>query len=225
MLPTVTLSTAMSALPRFALAALLVLPLAACGGGADDVDGEIQDTGEPGVFGRMGELQNAVEQIEEAASRPPAEPVNFRQLRDLLPASLDGVPQTEVEGSTEGAMGFSISQVEARYAAEGGGAFEIQVMDYGAVPSAGMMGLGWTMADVDRETGDGYEKTVTLGGHRGYRQYDAAARDGELSLFVADRFLVTVSGSDVEDDQVEAALRAVDLAALAALRDEGRADV
>ncbi len=210
---------------RLLLAALLVLPLAACGGGADDVDGDIEDTGEPGVFGRMGELKNAVAEIEEAASRPPAEPVNFRQLRDLLPASLAGMEQTEIEGATEGAMGFSISQAEARYAApDGDGSFTIQVMDYGAVPSAGMMGLGWTMADVDRETGDGYEKTIALGGHRGYRQYDTAAQDGELSLLVADRFLVTVSGSDVEDDQVEAALRAVDLAALAAMRDEGRAE-
>ena len=205
------------------LAALLTLPLAACGGDADAMDGEIEDTGEPGVLGRMGELKNAVEQIEEAASRPPAEPVNFRLLRDLLPASVAGMAQTEVEGATEGAMGFSVSQAQARYApAEGDGSFEIHVMDYGAVPSAGMMGLGWTMADVDRETSDGYEKTITLGGHRGYRQYDTAARDGELSLFVAERFLVTVSGSDVGDDQIEAALRAVDLAALAALRDEGR---
>ena len=206
------------------LAALLTLPLAACGGDADVMDGEIEDTGEPGVFGRMGELKNAVEQIEEAAARPPAEPVNFRQLRDLLPASLAGMAQTEVEGATEGAMGFSVSQVEARYAADGAGSFSVQIMDYGAVPSAGMMGLGWTMADVDRETSDGYEKTITLGGHRGYRTYDTAARDGELSLFVADRFLVTVSGSDVGDDQIEAALRAVDLAALAAMRDEGRAE-
>ena len=210
---------------RAILAALLVLPLAACGGDPDAVDGEIEDTGEPGVFGRMGELKNAVEHLEEAANRPPADPVNFRQLRDLLPASLAGMERTGVEGATEGAMGFSVSQAEARYASpEGTGSFDIQIADYGAVPSAGMMGLGWTMADVDRETTDGYEKTVTLGGHRGYRSYDAAARDGELSLFVADRFLVTVSGSDVGDDQIEAALRAVDLAALAAMRDEGRAD-
>lgn len=206
------------------LTALLVFPLAACGGdAADAVDGEVEETGEPGVFGRVGELQDAAERMQEAAERAPAEPVNFRQLRDALPEDLDGMERTNVEGATQGAMGFSVSQAEATFEGDGGH-IEISISDLGALPSMGLMGFGWTMADIDRETSTGYERTVTLGDNRGYREYDTATRDGEFSLAVAERFIVSVTGNDVDDAALEAALRAVDLRALAALRDEGRPD-
>ena len=198
------------------------MPLAACGGGDDDFDGETEETGEPGMMGRLQEVQGAMEKMQEAAERPPAEPVNVRELRALLPESLDGMERTNAEGATQGAMGFSISEAEATY--KGDGEIDIKISDLGALPSLGMMGLGWTMADVDRETNSGYEPTLTLGGQRGYRKYDSETRDGEFSLAVAERFLVAVEGDNVDDDRIEAALRAVDLAALADMRDEGRPD-
>ncbi len=203
-------------------AALLAVPLGACGGDdSGDFDDAVEETGQPGALGRMQEMQGAMERMQESAERPPAEPVNFRQLRDLLPESLDGMERTNVEGATQGAMGFSVSEAEATY--EGGESeIDIKITDLGAMPSLGMMGLGWTMADVDRETNTGYERTVTLGGHRGFRKYDSETRDGEFSLVVAERFLVAVEGDDVDDARLEEALRAVDLAALAAMRDEGR---
>jgi len=212
---------------RPTLALLLALSLAACGGGGDggDFDGEVEETGEPGVLGRMGELQEAAEQMQQAAERPPAaEPVNFRTLRDLLPADVDGVAQGEVEGATDGAMGFSISRVEATYPGDDGAEIQINILDYGALPTMGMMGLGWTLADIDRESGSTYERTVAFGGERGFRKYDSDTRRGEFSLSVADRFHVQVTGRDVDDAALEAALRAVDLSGLAALRDEGRPD-
>ena len=206
-----------------ALLAALFLPLSACGGDGGDFDGDVEETGEPGVFGRLGEMQSAVEKIQESAERPPAEPVNFRTLRELLPAEAAGLAQAEVEGSTDGAMGFSVSQVEATYG-EGDATIDVGIMDYGAIPSMAMMGLGWTMADIDRESGSTYERTVRFGGERGYRTYDSDGRAGEFSLVVADRFVVQVEGRGVEDDDLEAALRAVDLSGLADLRDEGRPD-
>ena len=145
-------------------------------------------------------------------------------LRELLPASVAGLDQGEVEGATDGAMGFSISRVEAAYPGAEGAQIDISVMDYGAIPSMAMMGLGWTMADIDRESGATYERTVAFGGQRGFRSYDADARSGEFSLIVGDRFHVEVTGTGVSDDDLEAALRAVDLSGLAALRDEGRPD-
>ncbi len=204
------------------LLAALALPLAACGSD-DPADDAIEETGEPGVLGRLGEMQNAVEQMQEAAERPPAEPVNFRTLRELLPEEAAGLAQGEVEGSTDGAMGFSISRVEAVYGADDT-RIDLGIMDYGAIPSMAMMGLGWTMADLDRESGTTYERTVSMGGRRGYRTYDSERRSGEFSLIVGDRFHVEVTGTGVDDADLEAALRAVDLAGLEALRDEGRPD-
>jgi len=211
---------------RLAFALALTFSLTACGGGGndDDFDGDVEEASETGVLGRMGQMRDAMEQMQEQADRPPAEPINFRELREHLPAEIDGIAQGETEGSTDGFGGFSISKAGAEYTADDNRKFDVTITDLGALPSAAMFGLGWTMADIDRESGTTSERTVTLGGNRGYRKYDAEARDGEFSLFVADRFHVQVKGSGVDEDAIEAALRSVDLAGLAARRDEGRPD-
>lgn len=210
------------------LASAALLTLSACGGDdtSDASDAAIEDTGEPGMIGRARGMAEAARQMQEAAERPPADPVNFRVLRDLLPESVGGMARTNAEGSTNAAMGFSISEAEATYTgaeAEGGTPeITIKITDLGAVPSMAMMGMAWTLAEIDRETSDGYEKTITMGSNKGYRKYNTADRSGEFNLSVAERFLVAVTGRHVEDADLEAALRAVDLGALTGMRDEGR---
>ena len=213
--------------PLLILAAL-ALPLAACGGAGDAAvaDAEVEDTGQPGVLGQLGQMQDAAEQMQAAAERPPADPVNFRVLRDQLPEAIDGMERTNAEGATQSAMGFTISEATATYSGPASDAgtpeLTLKIADYGAMPSVALMGMAWTMTDVDRETSTGYEKTVQMAGHRGYRTYDTESRRGEFSLSVAERFLVQVTGQNVDDAQVERALRAVNVDALAAMRDEGR---
>ena len=208
---------------RLLLAAplLVAVPLTGCGGSSDDYDGEVEETGATSVFGGARDMMNAVEEMEERANQAPAEPVDFRRLRDALPASVAGMEQSNAEGAKQGSMGFSVSEASADYA-DGDAQIDVKITDMGAVPALGMMGAAWTMTDVDRETATGYEKTVRLGESKGYRKYDTESRRGEFSLVVADRFLVNVNGRGVDDDVLEDALRAVDLRALAAMRDEGR---
>ncbi|MEM1118328.1 MAG: transposase [Bacteroidota bacterium] len=207
------------------LLGLIALPLAGCGG--DDASSEdIEDTGESGIFGQLQNMAEAAEEMQAAAERPPAEPVNFRELRETLPEALDGMERTNAEGATQGTMGFTISEAEATYeTAEGEAEIDISVMDYGAVPTFGMMGaFAWAATEIDRETSTGYEKTIRMGENKGYREYDTERQSGQFSLFVAERFVVQVDGENVTDDQIEAALRAVDLDALEGMRDSGRPD-
>ncbi len=188
-------------------AAACVAPLTACGG--SEGGGDVPDGTTEGVSGVDG---------------APAEPVNARALRDLLPASLDGMERTAIEGATQSAMGTSISEATATYEGEEG-TIDLTITDLGAMPSFEMMGIAWATQDMDRETSTGYERTVPFAGHRGYRAYDTEAQEGEFTLIVDDRFLIEVEGDGVRDDQLEAALQSLDLQALTALRDEGRMDV
>ena len=87
---------------RFApLALALALPLAACGGGDDNE--------EPGFFEQAGQMADAAqgmaemaEQMQEQAELGPAEAVDFRVLRDMLPESAGGLPRSGQEGSRQG---------------------------------------------------------------------------------------------------------------------------
>ena len=63
----------------------------------------------------------------------------------------------------------------------------------------------WTMfltAGYERETQDGYEKSLNLDGHPGFERWDSGSKDGELNLVVAKRFLVTIDGRNISDTKV-----------------------
>ena len=210
----------------FLLLLALALPLAACGGdsGSDDVE----ETGAPST--RLGQamqgmdaIKEMAQQAEEAQNTAPAEPLNHRVLLEMLPEEAAGMPRTETEGQTQNMGAFALSTREATYQTEDEpGQIEIKIADYGAFPAVGMFGLGWAVVDMDKETSTGYERTITYQGHRGYRKYDTESRRGELSALVGKRYLVQVSGRDVDDEQLEAALKAVDTRRLDQMKDEGR---
>ena len=151
-----------------------------------------------------------------------ADPVDFRRLKELLPERAAGLRRTSHTGERTGAMGMTFSQAEADYEGDGGARAEVSLMDLAGVPTFGMLGFAWTMAEMDRETDTGYERTMEYGGYRGYEKYDRSDRSGQLQLIVADRFMVEVSGDDLDEGQFKAVVDDLDLKALERLRNEGR---
>ncbi|MFN3598089.1 MAG: hypothetical protein ACK41D_12575 [Rubricoccaceae bacterium] len=213
---------------RLTLLVLLVpVTLVACG---NTDDPEADDAGRPGltdIVRGATQAQSALEQLAARAEQPPAEPVDFRVLRDRLPGAVAGLERTDVQGARQGAMGFTVSEATATYAGpdgdDGPPTLVLKIQDLGGAQMALMMGLAWTMAEVDRETSTGFERTMRLDGHPGYEEHDAAARTGKVQVLVADRFLVEAQGRLLESDALRAAVRSVNLAALEQMRDEGRA--
>lgn len=202
---------------------LFVFPLAACGG-ADD--GPTADDGPLSGLQRMGEAAEEMERAQREG-RPPAEPVDFRQLRELLPEDVAGLPRTSIEGAREGFSGMNVAHATAEYegaAAADGPAprLELKVTDLSGVAMAAMMGAAWTMASVDRESERDYERTTRLSGHPAFEKYDREDRSGDFQVLVADRFLVQATGRGLSDDQLRDALRAVDFRALERMRDAGQ---
>src|SRR5690606_34951503 len=121
--------------------------------------------------------------------------------RDLLPEEAGGMRRTSISSESQNAMGFAVSQAEAAYEGDEGSA-DVKVMDMGNFPGIAMMGLGWAMGEMDRESDQGFERTMRYRGHRGYEKYDNRSRRGELQVLVADRFLVEVDGRNVDFDQI-----------------------
>ncbi|GAB2780021.1 hypothetical protein GCM10027275_24440 [Rhabdobacter roseus] len=164
-------------------------------------------------------IQKMAEKAEDMQKNGPVEPVDFRKLKEFLPTEAGGLPRTEASGEKNGAMGFSLSQAEGKYSdANGESTIDIDLLDTGGIGGMAMMGMAaWALAEVDKETARGYEKTTKIDGHKAFEKYNTEDKSGELNVLVGDRFIVNVKGYNVTMDQLKGSLSDIDLKKLKGL--------
>ena len=150
--------------------------------------------------------------------------VDFRKLKELLPEELDGMKRTNAKGERTNAMGVNISQSEGNYKTEDGEQnIKITIIDFGSMKGlTGMALFAWTMADIDKESDDGYEKTTEFKGYKAFEKYNTTNKSGELEVLVGERFMVKGEGRGVDMDAIHDALGEVDLDTLEGMKDEGK---
>jgi hypothetical protein len=175
--------------------AVMLLSVAACGGDAPPAE-EAPAT----VADAMQQMQGAMEQM--AASSENVVLVPAEQLQNRLPTSVDGMDRVDTERSQGGAMGFNMSTATARYEDAGGRTLSITITDVGKAGLLAGLGAAWSMVDVDRVTSDGYERTVTINGNRGFEteRKSGDMMERELSVIAGNRLMVQLDGSNVPMD-------------------------
>lgn len=169
----------------------------------------------------LGDAMSKMQQEAERQKNFKVEPVDFRKLRDLLPEAVGGLERSEMEGQKQGMMGMTVSSAEASYTGEDRRRVTVKITDMGGVTGLALLGYGWALAEMDKESSSGYERTTTYKGHRAHEKYNSDQRRGEMQALVADRFVVEVTGRDVEMETVKEAMSAVDLGTLEGMKDEG----
>ncbi|MBE9465395.1 hypothetical protein ACFP1I_22850 [Dyadobacter subterraneus] len=202
---------------RFILSLSLVsvLFLSACGGKKEAEEEKEKEAPANAVEA----LQQFANKAKTMHNKEAVDPVDFRKLKELLPEKAEGLNRTEATGEKNGAMGFTISQAEARYSGDGDASAHVEIFDTGGVAGISTMALAaWSMADIDKETATGYEKTTKREGYKGYEKYDNQNKSGELNVLVADRFVVNVNGNNLSVDQLKSILGAIDLDKLSGLK-------
>jgi hypothetical protein len=146
------------------------------------------------------------------------DPIDFRKLKDVFPESLAGLKRDKTSGEKNSAMGMSVSTAEARYGGDAEKTITLKITDMGGMQGVARMAhLGWSMAEVDRETDTGYEKTVTVAGNKGLETYDRDDKSGKVQLLVAQRFMVEARLHGVEPDAIQTLAKELPLDQLAAL--------
>ena len=147
-----------------------------------------------------------------AQTRPATQPADFRQLKDLLPDAIGGLRQTSADGATTSAGGDAagVTSASADYSGAEDRAdapqIRVQIVDYAAAPQ---IAAGIAAA---------HERKLDLRGHPAGEQYDPQSKSGELVIFVADRFIVTVSTTNVPAEQIVKLGESLPLDELAALK-------
>jgi hypothetical protein len=166
---------------------------------------------------KMKEVQKSMEEGKKH------EVVDFRELKALLPESIGDLKRESAQGEKNGTMGFTISHAEANYSNEEGSQnIDIEITDLtGASGLAGLAAWGWTMAEIDKETETGYEKTTKYKGHKAYEKYDNQYQDGSFEVLVSGRYMVSVEGNGVPMEIVKNAMDEIDIGKLEAMKDAG----
>jgi hypothetical protein len=146
--------------------------------------------------------------------------VDFKTLEGMLPASLPGMKRTQAQGENQGAVGVKTSTAKADYADNNGAGVHIEIADISGV--SGLMDLaGGLIQNTTSESDSGFEKDVALGGRTVHEKYDARNKQGDLSIVLAKRFSVEVSGNGVAMPALEQSLSQIDLARLESMKDAG----
>lgn len=201
--------------------------LVGCGKSAEQKKMEemAQQAGEAGKALQQGAqgMTEALKGLGDASNNgAKVEPVDFRELKALLPEKIGAMAREGAEGEKVAAMGVHVSEAHANYASTDGGSITVKISDLGNVSGlVGMATMAWAFADVDKETENGYEKTTTFNGHKAFEKYDNQGRSGELNILVEKRFVVTIEGSDIEMSALKEAARSIDFGKLASMKNAG----
>jgi hypothetical protein len=143
------------------------------------------------------------------------------RIKTFLPETLGGLKRVELSAERNGALGMQVAEARARYADDSGSrTLRLEITDMGS--ARGLMALANAAnVEVDRQTQTGYEKTYRQNGNMISEQWDSASKHGEYGALIAERFNVKITGDGADIDALKAAFGGVDLAGLAALKDEG----
>ncbi|HEX4944813.1 MAG TPA: hypothetical protein VFV55_10695 [Usitatibacteraceae bacterium] len=215
---------------RWIALAIAALALSACGKDeppkpvdpASKVEQATRQMGEATRQGDVHQVGEAMKQMGEAlAGSVKVEPVDFRTLKELLPASIAGLKRVNAEGSRTNVVGIASSRAEATYEDGKGGRVILEIKDMGTLSGVTAMATAWVNVEIDKDGDTGYERTTTVGGRKAYERYDKAKRSGELDVIVAGRFIVGARATGVEMKVFKEAVARLDLAKLEALKQQG----
>jgi hypothetical protein len=127
-------------------------------------------------------------------------PVHFKQLQGFLPKiDIAGFTKGKPGGQTSTAMGMSTSEATLEYT-KGEETIEVKISDMAGVPFAAVGASMMGMTEFENQTENGYEKSVKIQGFPGTEKVETGEyKSAEISLVVANRFMVELKGNGMSD--------------------------
>ena len=155
------------------------------------------------------------------APPPPDAPdvVDYHKLLPLLPDAPAGWTADEPEGSTSEVGGFTLTNVHRDYkkgAGDNAPTAAISILDSAANPEyATATTAAW---NYNSETLEGYSKSITVEGNRGFEAYETERKHGSLWLMVAKRYFVQVELTGQDPKELQVWVKRLDLKKLAEIK-------
>lgn len=185
--------------------------------GDSAVDGQMTIPGVGTVD--LGKLDAAGKKMEEAARKmedaaktgAPTVTLSPSALQALLPERIGRFERTEIESA--GMAGGA--QASARYQA-GDDDMKVEIIDMAAMGAMTGIGAAFNVQS-NRETATGYERTQTVDGQLVNESWDKESRDGKYATSIANRFMLSASGTVANIDELKSAVQTIGPEKLAAM--------
>jgi hypothetical protein len=145
----------------------------------------------------------------------PVPPVSFKTLIDYLPKELGGMKASEPEGETTTAGEWQYSQANVRFTGVEGRSAEAGVSDFAHIS---MLYLPFQMAlkmKVSQESTRGYSRSIDFDGFPALEEWNKDDKRSELTVLVADRFVVSAKMRGGEEGAARQIVEKMDLKGLA----------
>src|SRR6266550_6222665 len=155
------------------------------------------------------------------APPPPDAPdvVDFSKLLPLLPDAPPGWTADKPEGSTSDVGGFKLTNVHRDYRkgeGDNGPTTSISILDSAANPDyVEATTAAWSFST---SSPDGYSKSVTIDGNRGFETFENEGKHGTLWLMVAKRYFVQIETKDKDYAELQEWAKRVELKKLAEIK-------
>ena len=187
--------------------------LAACGG----------DKGPGSKDNPVSQLTSAVSQMEKmtqgmaaTANRKPVPPVSFKVLIDYLPDEVEGMKANPPKGETTTMGEWQYSQAETRYRDEDGKKnAKVELFDYAHIPMLYAPFQMMMNMNMSKESTEGYERSTKIGGFPAHEKWQSGDERSEVTVLVADRFVVTTTTRGLGEDSARKIAESIDLKGLA----------
>jgi hypothetical protein len=169
-------------------------------------------SGQPGLDQAqqgMQQMMEGLQQMQQAQTTP----VDYQVLEGFVP-EFSGWERSEVTGQQVKSV-VSVSNASATYT-NGGASLELEITDTSLSQLLLAPFTMMTQVGYEEVSDEGYTRAITLAGYPGFEKWENAGGDAEVSLLVANRFIVRAEGSGLENTEPARQLvQAVDLATLA----------
>lgn len=166
--------------------------------------------------GDEGSININIDDVKEGLSKikingEEVEVLDFRKLKELLPKKIAGMKRTDIEGQKAGFSGLKTSVANATYEGDDGERIEVTLMDSGGIGFAIGSMAAWSEIEIDKESKNGYERTLEMEGHKAFESYDRETKDGSFAVIVENRIIYSIDGHHVSERTMSKARKAVDI--------------
>lgn len=149
------------------------------------------------------------------------DPIGIDQLKPFVPTTFAGLDKTGGSAEKNGMAGLAVSKAEGTYSDHAKKHVTLEITDTGG--ASGLMGLaGWMNVQGEREDDNGFEKTDKVDGRLTHEKGSKRpAGSNEFTVVLGERFIVAARGDGVGLPELKAAVGALDLGKLEALKSVG----